>query len=608
MRKTNTIRPTLSGQRVDLHLFQREDMRPLLITIILIAPILMSGCTQSDVDTSEQSMGCTYPEAVNFNSSSIIDDGSCIYPDAPAKILGCMYSDALNHNPSATEDDGSCRYPVVPEPVPGCTYPEAYNYEINATEDDGTCVYDSDGDGIIDAFEQPGCTDINANNHNSSSTDDDGSCDYDEDDDGVYDWAESEGCTDITATNYDSSATESNQTMCEYPFVMTLENLEAFLADSNNDGDPDGFEASIDALRNDTGFIRVIVIEASTEEGGMESDSNANTTAVEMIVGHDPTNEIMYNSMVMRIMGDISIEQTTVQSPDGINYRIGSPDSGSWYYARDEVYQYENPFSEDEGGEGGDGESDDGESECDEFFDNQTFGWTDNWTLSYDDGVNTVEGINEGEGLVASLEFVGSVPELKLLQISSIEGMESCSIEILDASFIDIGIDTSLPRTSMTMKIENDIEEDSGNVKTWSADLSEEHFEEVNLNEIILRVYAIDGESEESGGEDALVTEMQLSEQSSTYTDQCYQWTLSWSDNDNDGYTSAGDAYSISRTDKVIEPCDEDDEYRDRDFQFMFYDSWAGMPTGGVFTPGFGLLVAITSILASSTVLGRRVV
>ena len=581
-------------------------MRPLLICIILIAPILMSGCTQSDIDTSEQSMGCTYADAVNFNSSSIIDDGSCIYPDAPAQILGCTYSDALNHNPSATEDDGSCRYPVVPEPVPGCTYPEAYNYEMNATEDDGTCVYDSDGDGIIDAFEQPGCTDINAKNHNSSSTDDDGSCDYDEDDDGVYDWAESEGCTDITATNYDSSATESNQTICEYPFVMTLENLEAFLADSNNDGDPDGFEASIDALRNDTAFIRVIVVEESTEEDGLESDTNANTTSVEMIMGHDPTNEIMYNSMIMRFMGDISIEQTTVQSPDGINYRIGNSDSGSWYYARDEVYQYENPFSEDEGGEGGDGESDDGESECDEFLDNYPFGWTDNWTLSYDDGVNTVEGTNEGEGLVASLVLVGSTPQLKVLQISSIEGMERCSIEILDASLIDIGIDTSLPRTSMTMKIENEIEEDSGNAKTWSADLSEEHFEEVNLNEIVLRVYAIDEESGESSGEDTLVTEMQLSEQSSTYTDQCYQWTLSWSDNDNDGYTSAGDAYSISRTEKVIDPCDDDDEYRDSEFRVMFYDSWAGMPTGGVFTPGFGLLAAISSLLASSVLIGRR--
>ena len=600
------IPPTQSGQRVDLLLFQREDMRSLLISIILVAPILMSGCTESEIDTSEQSMGCTYAEAVNFNSSSIIDDGSCVYPDPPIQILGCMYSDALNHNPSATEDDGSCRYPVVQDPVPGCTYSEAYNYEMNATEDDGTCVYDSDGDGIIDALEHPGCTDVNANNHNSSSTDDDGSCDYDEDDDGVYDWAESEGCTDIIATNYDSSATESNQTMCEYPFVMTLENLEAFLADSNNDGDPDGFEASIATLSIDTAFIRVIVVEENTEEGGLESDTNANTTSVEMIMGHDPTNEIMYSSMVMRFMGDISIEQTTVQGPDGINYRIGNSDSGSWYYARDEVYQYENPFSEEEEGDGGDDDSDDDRSECDEFLDNYPFGWTDNWTLSYDDGVNTAEGINEGEGLVASLVLVGSIPELKHLQISSIEGMESCSIEILDASLIDIGIDTSLPRTSMTMKIENEIEEDSGNAKTWSADLSEEHFEEVNLNEIVLRVYAIDGESEDSGAEDTLVTEMQLSEQSSTYTDQCYQWTLSWSDNDNDGYTSAGDAYSISRTEKVIDPCDDDDEYRDREFQVMFYDSWAGMPTGGVFTPGFGLLAAISSILASSVLIGRR--
>ena len=581
-------------------------MRSLLISIILIAPILMSGCTESDIDNSDQSMGCTYEEAVNYNSSSIIDDGSCVYADPPIKILGCMYSDALNHNPSATEDDGSCRYPVVQDPVPGCTYSEAYNYEMNATEDDGTCVYDSDGDGIIDSFEQPGCTDVNANNHNSSSTDDDGSCDYDEDDDGVYDWAESEGCTDIIATNYDSSATESNQTMCEYPFVMTLENLEAFLADSNNDGDPDGFEASIDALRNDTAFIRVIVVEESTEEDGLESDTNANTTSVEMIMGHDPTNEITYSSMVMRFMGDISIEQTTVHGPDGINYRIGNSDSGSWYYARDEVYQYENPFSEEEGGDGGVDDSNDDESECDEFLDDYPFGWTDNWTLSYDDGVNTVEGTNEGEGLVASLVLVGSTPQLKVLQISSIEGMERCSIEILDASLIDIGIDTSLPRTSMTMKIENEIEEDSGNAKTWSADLSEEHFEEVNLNEIVLRVYEIDEESGESSGEDTLVTEMQLSEQSSTYTDQCYQWTLSWSDNDNDGYASAGDAYSISRTEKVIDPCDDDDEYRDSEFRVMFYDSWAGMPTGGVFTPGFGLLAAISSLLASSVLIGRR--
>ena len=585
--------------------YRTISMNKQALVIAMLISCFLAGCTDADLDDAEQSLGCTYSDAANYNSTAVVDDGSCVYPEPPLPVLGCMYPDALNHNPTATEDDGSCRYPVVPDTVPGCTYTDAFNYEMNATEDDGSCVYDSDGDGIIDAFEEAGCTDANANNHNSSSTDDDGSCDYDKDDDGVFDWAESEGCTDSNATNYDSSATESNHTMCEYPFVMTLEDLEAFLADSNNDGEPDGFEASIDAIRNDTAFIRVIVVEG-TEEGAMESDTNANTTAVEMIMGHDPTNEIMYSSMVMRFMGDISLEQTTVQGPDGINYRIGTTASGSWYFARDEVYQYENPFSEDEEGDAGDDDSDDDESECDEFLDNYPFGWTDNWTLSYADGVNTAEGRNEGEGLDARIELVGNPPHLSLIEIRSYDSMERCAIEILDNSTFVFEIDTSLPRTSMTMKIENEIEEDSGNSKTWSADLSDEHFEEVNLDEIVMRVYANEEDSEEGGGGNALVTEMLLSQQTSTYTDQCYQWALSWADNDNDGYTSAGDAYTITRTERVIDPCPDDDEYRSKDFQIVFYDLWADMPTGGVFTPGFGLFAAISAILASSMFIGRK--
>ena len=86
----------------------------------------------------------------------------------------------------------------------------------------------------------------------------------------------------------------------------------------------------------------------------------------------------------------------------------------------------------------------------------------------------------------------------------------------------------------------------------------------------------------------------------------CIRDRLSWSDNDNDGYTSAGDSYTISRTEKVIDPCDEDDEYRSNDFQIMFYDLWADMPTGGVFTPGFGLVAAISAILFSSMFIDRR--
>ena len=585
-----------------------SSMKANLIVLILILPALIAGCTDSEIEVAEKAMGCTYSDATNYNSSSIVDDGSCIYVEPPEPILGCTYTDALNHNPTATEDDGSCRYPVVEEPLPGCTYSDAYNYDVNATEDDGSCIYDIDGDGIIDEFEEGGCTDSDANNYNSSSTDNDGSCDYDEDDDGVYDWAEKDGCLDANANNYDASATESNQSMCDFPYVMTLEDLEAFLEALRNASE-EGLETIFIDLRNMTAFLRVIeVTENSEEEEGLGSDNNANTTAVEAIIGHDPINEILYESMVIRFMGDISMEQTTVQGPNGINYRIGSSDSGSWYYARDEVYQYENPFLEDEEDEGG-GTSEDDEGEegslCDQFFDNAQFNWSEGWTLSHENGVNTAEGRNESHGLDVRIEFVGSQPHLSLFEISQFNGMGRCSLEVLDPALIDITIDTNLPRTSMTMKIENEVEEESGSTKTWSAELSEEHFEEVRLSEISIRVYAGQEDSEEEGG-GSIVTEMVLSEQTSTYTDQCFQWTLSWADNDNDGFTSSGDAYTVTRAEKVIDPCPEDDDYRNKDFQVVFYDLWADMPTGGAFTPGFSIILVISMILLGSTITRRE--
>ena len=586
-------------------------MRIQILVVLMLFSCLSAGCTDTEVEEIDGALGCTYQEALNYNDSAALDDGSCIYPDPQETIFGCKYPDALNHNPSATEDDGSCRYPVVEEPVFGCMYSDAYNYEMNATEDDGSCVFDSDGDGIINDFEESGCTDPNANNHNSSSTDDDGSCDYDEDDDGVYDWAEIEGCIDLNAINFDPSATESNHTMCEYPYMMTLQDVQELLED------PD--QMLTGSLENQTGFVKIVQVTEGTEgQDGLESDSNANTTALEMIVGHDPSNETIYSSMLIRFMGDISMEQTTVQGPEGINYRIGSSSSGSWYYARDEVYQYENPFQEESDDGGGGSEDDDSgeddgaeeESLCDraldEDADEMLLNWAENWVISSNNGVNTVVGSNQSQGLEITLEFFGNPPQLKILGVSQINGMSRCSVEILDSTEINIAIDTSLPKTSMTMKIANEIQDDSGSTKTWSADLGEDHFEEVNLTEIVLRVYAVDQESDEGDGGGSIVTEMILSELSSTFTDQCYQWTISWADNDNDEYVSAGDAYSVTRTERVIDPCPDDDEYRNQDFQIVFYDLWADMPTGGVFTPGFGLINALSVLLLSSLLVGGR--
>ena len=61
-------------------------------------------------------------------------------------ILGCTDPDAENYDESAEEDDGSCEYEEPepepePEPVLGCTDEDAMNYDSNATQDDGSCEY-----------------------------------------------------------------------------------------------------------------------------------------------------------------------------------------------------------------------------------------------------------------------------------------------------------------------------------------------------------------------------------------------------------------------------------------------------------------------------------
>ena len=47
--------------------------------------------------------GCTNPLACNYDSTAVIDDGSCVFP-------GCTDPLALNYDPTACSDDGSCYF------------------------------------------------------------------------------------------------------------------------------------------------------------------------------------------------------------------------------------------------------------------------------------------------------------------------------------------------------------------------------------------------------------------------------------------------------------------------------------------------------------------
>ena len=64
-----------------------------------------NGCVGNDTITilANPVPGCTDPNAVNFNISANVDDGSCIVP-----VDGCTDPNAINYNPLANTDDGTC--------------------------------------------------------------------------------------------------------------------------------------------------------------------------------------------------------------------------------------------------------------------------------------------------------------------------------------------------------------------------------------------------------------------------------------------------------------------------------------------------------------------
>jgi hypothetical protein len=133
------------------------------------------GTTHEFCLSPQNTPGCIYPNACNFNPNADTDDGSCVYP-------GCNNPVACNFDPAAGCDDGSCI-------LPGCNDVNACNYNANAGCNDGSCTY-------------PGCNDTNACNYNAAAGCNDGSCTY-------------PGCNDVNACNYNASA-GCNDGSCTY--------------------------------------------------------------------------------------------------------------------------------------------------------------------------------------------------------------------------------------------------------------------------------------------------------------------------------------------------------------------------------------------------------
>lgn len=107
-------------------------------------------------------LGCTDPEAPNFNPDATVDDGSCLPPcncedEAYEPVCGydpvnwvmTTYNNLCEAECAGAwvQYDGTCEDPIIG----GCTDPSANNYNPQATVDDGSCTYPC-GEGVADAL------------------------------------------------------------------------------------------------------------------------------------------------------------------------------------------------------------------------------------------------------------------------------------------------------------------------------------------------------------------------------------------------------------------------------------------------------------------------
>ena len=103
-----------------------------------------------NVDSCEDVVGCTDPNACNFNPDATIEDYTCTYP-------GCTDETALNYNYWAGCDDGSCVFPTDCEDGEIMLSLSAYNYtgvgEISIANEEGEEVYFNDDFSFFQIFD-----------------------------------------------------------------------------------------------------------------------------------------------------------------------------------------------------------------------------------------------------------------------------------------------------------------------------------------------------------------------------------------------------------------------------------------------------------------------
>lgn len=198
-------------------------------------------------DVCGNCVGCTDPQACNYNSVATVDDASCL-------IIGNACDDNnANTTLDMVTDQCVCAGVIV---VNGCTEPTACNFNSNANVEDGSCILVGDpcDDGNPDTQDDViladcscngavltinGCMNAAACNYNPSATQDDGSCVVPGD---ACDDNNANTINDVITVNCNCLGEQMvmgcmDSTACNYNALANMADVCVLVGDACDDGD-----------------------------------------------------------------------------------------------------------------------------------------------------------------------------------------------------------------------------------------------------------------------------------------------------------------------------------------------------------------------------------
>ena len=94
--------------------------------------------------------------------------------------------------------------------------------------------------------------------------------------------------------------------------------------------------------------------------------------------------------------------------------------------------------------------------------------WSPNWDILSSNNNHTISA-NNGTWKI-SVNLIGDKESLNIhyFELEEINGLISCGIELLNPEDFIFTVNPNYPRTSITLRLENEFEEESENTKTWS--------------------------------------------------------------------------------------------------------------------------------------------